>query len=170
MKAPAPLYTRKEGGYPLPYEQLKTGIKRQIALGKRCQSVDPMSCSKWISCSESPIHARFRIHSMQQFVRLISKGVRWLVTCRCKNNAPLFLINVSCMLSVLSFRGGGVAAYLASSEDGKAHSILISHCNRSHCAQKAATALIFPNVANWLNSVYTNTHDLGFHSRRSAQV
>ena len=48
MKAPARLHARKECGYPLPYEQLKTGIKRQIALGKRCQSVDPMSCFKWI--------------------------------------------------------------------------------------------------------------------------
>ena len=63
--------------------------------------------------------------------------IRWLVTCRCKNNAFLFLMNVSCMLPVLRFRGGGVAVYLASSEDGNGYSIRISHCNRSHCAQKA---------------------------------
>ena len=29
-------------------QPLKTGIKRQIALGKHCQSVNPMSCPNWI--------------------------------------------------------------------------------------------------------------------------
>ena len=73
-------------------------------------------CVAWFSRLALALGTFLKLLNLQFFIR---NRNRWLVTCRYKNNGLLFLIDVFCMLPVFRFRGGGVAAYLASSEDGE---------------------------------------------------